>query len=152
MGVIGVLLTRYSSVCCILFCTLQLESNGELGSDGAQILVQLLETQTSSIRFLNMESNELGDEGVCILLQPFAAAHNSLEELNLNTNDIGNEGAEYLLQANLPELAVLSLENNGRMDEQFKRKLKDEYGDQVVKVSFGEEEEGEEYDGVDGLS
>jgi hypothetical protein len=115
-----------------------LDGAGELGSDGARVLADYLQTQATSLRVLHLNYNELEDEGVCILLEPFSASRNVLEELSLQQNEIGEKGAEALVRAQLPKLKTLILEDN---DEMPKKRIKAKYG---TIAFFGEDEDEED--------
>ena len=117
-----------------------IEAN-ELGPEGAKVVGKLLCSMTSSIRLLNVDTNELGDEGVCALLEPFAAARSTLEDLSLNTNEIEASGARAILQATLPNLKRLSLDDNFDMP---KKDFKGRFGSSVV--NFEDEEDDEAVD------
>lgn len=110
---------------------------GEVGSDGARVLADFLQSQTTSLTFLSLNYNELGDEGVSVLLEPFSASRNSLQELSLNCNDIESDGAASLVRASFPNLVKLSLEEN----DLPKQHLKQKYAEKVV---FDDEDDEDE--------
>ena len=115
-----------------------------MATEGAQILANLLQKQSTSLCCLNVDFNELGDDGVCIILEPFAAARNCLEELSLNGNEVEKRGAEALVRATLPKLKRLSLDDNMGIPKKY---LRAKYGD---KVFFGDDDDDDDADEDEG--
>mmetsp|Transcript_22802 Transcript_22802/g.42384 ORF Transcript_22802/g.42384 Transcript_22802/m.42384 type:complete len:418 (+) Transcript_22802:41-1294(+) len=116
-----------------------LDANGEIGSEGAEMLGEWLISQVTLLRRLHLSLNELGDDGVAAILVPFAASRNELVDLALEQNEIENEGVQALLKARLPALRELNLSDNDEIDEDKREQLKTKFG-RECRVRFDEDD------------
>ena len=83
-----------------------------MAMEGAQILATILQKQSTSLCWRNANFNQLGDDGVYSILRVMMMMRNWLEELSLNGKKVEKCGAEALVQAMLPKLKGLSLDDN----------------------------------------
>jgi len=123
---------------------ISIESCGEFGTEGAEILAKFLDTQSTTLEVFKCGSNELGDDALPILLEPFGATKCALKELYLECNELENESAVALVRCPFRQLQKLNLTDNMDIPKKY---LKIKYN--TVVIFDEDDDEDDEDDGQD---
>ena len=105
----------------------------ELDAEAGTVLAELIQANIATLKVLKAETNELTSLGVERIMSAFDAEDAALEELDLCTNLLGHRAVVALTEANLPNLRILNLNDNGFSIRDLER-LESVFGDRLVEI------------------
>jgi hypothetical protein len=131
---------------------LDLGATGEMGPDGAKVLLAYLEGAARHLQELSFDTNELTDAGLADLVAPFTANECILRKLNLAENELEAAGMRVLLDNPIHTLQELNLKDNPDIPLQLAVMLQAMYPAVLVEDDLEEGDLEEDEDDVDAIA